>query len=53
MDKDAIISDAIDYVNRLFEGNSDGHGADHAMRVYHNTQVILAEYPEATISSFF
>ena len=47
MNKYAIISDAIDYVKELFAGNSDGHGADHTMRVYHNAQVIVAEYPEA------
>ena len=42
-----IIRDAIDYVNELFAGNSDGHGADHTMRVYHNAKMIIAEYPEA------
>lgn len=42
-----IIKDAIDYVKDLFDGNSDGHGADHTMRVYHNAQMIIAEYPEA------
>ncbi len=47
MDKDRIINEAIDYVNELFAGNSDGHGADHTMRVYHNAQMISAEYPEA------
>lgn len=47
MDKDKIIIDAIDYVKELFAGNSDGHGADHTMRVYHNTRMIIAEYPEA------
>ncbi len=47
MDKDRIIHDAIDYVKELFAGNSDGHGADHTMRVFHNAQMIIAEYPEA------
>ncbi len=32
-----IISEAVNYVTTLFAGNSDGHGADHTMRVYHNT----------------
>ena len=45
--QDTIISDAIDYVKELFAGNSDGHGADHTMRVYHNTQMILEKYPGA------
>lgn len=47
MDKDRIIEDAIEYVKELFEGNSDGHGADHTMRVFHNAQVIMEAYPEA------
>ena len=47
MNKDTIISEAIDYVNELFDGNSDGHGADHTMRVYRNTQILMEAYPEA------
>lgn len=47
VEQDKIISDAIGYVKELFAGNSDGHGADHTMRVYHNAQMILAEYTEA------
>ncbi|WP_035786233.1 HD domain-containing protein [Butyrivibrio sp. XPD2002] len=46
MNKDTIISDAIEYVNKLFQGNSDGHGADHTMRVYHNAKAIIEGYPE-------
>ena len=42
-----IINDAIDYISELFAGNSDGHGADHTMRVYHNVQILLEAYPEA------
>ena len=41
MSEDTIISEASDYVKELFPGNSDGHGADHTMRVYHNAQKIL------------
>ena len=47
MSKDTIISEASDYVRQLFAGNSDGHGADHTMRVYHNAQKIMETYPEA------
>ena len=47
MEQDTIIRDAIDYISDLFAGNSDGHGADHTMRVYHNAQMIISEYPEA------
>ena len=42
-----IINDAIDYISELFAGNSDGHGADHTMRVYHNVHILLEAYPEA------
>lgn len=45
--EDTIISEASDYVRELFAGNSDGHGADHTMRVYHNAQKIMETYPEA------
>ena len=47
MSKDTIISEASDYVRELFAGNSDGHGADHTMRVYRNAQKIMEAYPEA------
>ena len=47
MSSEMIISEAIEYVNKLVAGNSDGHGADHTMRVYHNTQVLREAYPEA------
>ncbi len=47
MSSDMIISEAIEYVNKLFAGNSDGHGADHTMRVYHNAQILMEAYPEA------
>lgn len=47
LDKDTIIKHAIGYVKKLFAGNSDGHGADHTMRVYHNAQMIMEAFPEA------
>ena len=47
LDKNTIIKDAIGYVKKLFAGNSDGHGADHTMRVYHNAQMIVEAFPEA------
>lgn len=47
MSEDTIISEASDYVRELFAGNSDGHGADHTMRVYHNAHKIMEIYPEA------
>ena len=44
-----IIDETIEYVKELFEGNSDGHGADHTMRVYRNAQAIMESYPEADL----
>ena len=42
------ISDAAaDYVRALFEGNADGHGYDHAMRVYGNAMLIAETEPTA------
>lgn len=32
--KEVIISEAIEYITRLFEGNSGGHDFEHSMRVY-------------------
>ena len=31
-----IIENAIKYINELFRDNTDGHDADHSIRVYHN-----------------
>lgn len=47
MFQDEIILQAIEYVKRIFEGNSDGHDALHTMRVYKNAQFILESCPEA------
>ena len=38
-----LITAAITYVKDLFEGNSDGHGFDHTMRVYNNAMEIARE----------
>lgn len=40
-----LIDEAIEFIERLFEGNSDGHGVDHAMRVYHNAMLIARTEP--------
>ncbi|MBE5841495.1 MAG: HD domain-containing protein [Butyrivibrio sp.] len=47
MSESEIISKAVEYVRELFAGNSDGHGADHTMRVYYNAKKIMESYPEA------
>lgn len=41
---DEIIKKAIDYVENIFIGNSDGHGADHSLRVYNNALNIRKAY---------
>lgn len=35
-----IIENAIEYVNKLFRNNTDGHDAAHSIRVYHNAVYI-------------
>lgn len=42
-----IIEKAVQYIKKLFEGNSDGHDAQHTLRVYKNVQLISESYPEA------
>lgn len=39
-----IIKKTIDYVENIFDGNSDGHGADHSLRVYNNALKIRKAY---------
>lgn len=39
-----IIKRAIEYVENIFDGNSDGHGADHSLRVYNNALKIKKAY---------
>ena len=41
---DEIIKRAIDYLENIFDGNSDGHGADHSLRVYNNALNIRKVY---------
>jgi uncharacterized protein len=47
MNKEDIIQQAVEYIKLLFAGNSDGHDAEHTMRVYRNAQFILESYTEA------
>ena len=35
-----VVEEAIEFIEKLFDGNSDGHGIDHAMRVYRNAMII-------------
>lgn len=41
---DDIIKKAIEYLENIFNGNSDGHGADHSLRVYNNALSIRKAY---------
>lgn len=41
---DDIIKKAIEYLENIFNGNSDGHGADHSLRVYNNASLIRKAY---------
>ena len=45
--QEGIICKAIEYVKTLFSGNSDGHDANHTLRVYKNVQLLSESYPEA------
>ena len=43
---DKNIKAAIEYIDSVFNGNSDGHDMDHSMRVYRNAMSIAEGYPE-------
>ena len=40
-----LISDAKDYIAKLFEGYSDGHDLEHSMRVFSNAVAIACKEP--------
>jgi hypothetical protein len=40
-----LISDAKDYIAKLFEGHSDGHDLDHSLRVFSNAVSIARKEP--------
>ncbi|MBQ9250486.1 MAG: HD domain-containing protein [Oscillospiraceae bacterium] len=46
---EGIIAAAMDYIQGLFENNSDGHDADHSIRVYQNARKIAEDYPESNL----
>jgi uncharacterized protein len=41
--KKTIISNAIKYIQKVFDNNSDGHDTDHSLRVYHNALSISSK----------
>ena len=46
MRNETLIDTTISYIKALFEGSSDGHDADHSLRVYKNALTIASNYPE-------
>lgn len=46
MQAESIVDEAIRFIDGLFHGNSDGHGFDHTMRVFH-TAMLIAEAEKA------
>ncbi len=41
-----VINAAIDYIKALFKDNSDGHDAEHSIRVFQNALMIAEDHPE-------
>lgn len=46
MEKEHMVEEAIVYIRSLFQGNSDGHGADHTLRVYRTAMKIAESEPD-------
>ena len=46
---DKLIEEAKKYINEIFKDNSDGHDANHSLRVYNNALQIAKEYPECNM----
>ena len=44
-----IIDAAKEYIRSLFANNTDGHDAQHSIRVYHNAQKIAQAYPNCNL----
>ena len=44
-----IINAAKDYIKSLFADNTDGHDAQHSIRVYHNALKIAKAYPDCNL----
>ena len=37
---DGVTRDAVEYIRKLFDGNADGHGTEHTLRVWRNAMMI-------------
>ncbi len=46
-----LISDAVDYIAKLFEGHSDGHDLDHSLRVFSNAVAIARKEPPSDMEA--
>ena len=46
---EGIIEQALEYIKKLFQNNSDGHDAAHSIRVYTNARKIAEEYPKCDL----
>lgn len=44
-----LIEEAKVYIQEIFKNNSDGHDANHSLRVYKNALQIAKEYPECNM----
>ena len=47
LSEEQTVLEAQAYIRELFRGNADGHGYDHALRVYRNALLIAETEPEA------
>lgn len=45
----SVINSAIQYIKTLFQSNSDGHDAQHTLRVYHNALLISESEPDCNL----
>ncbi|MBQ9239501.1 MAG: HD domain-containing protein [Treponema sp.] len=45
----SVINSAIQYIKALFQNNSDGHDAQHTLRVYHNALLISESEPNCNL----
>ena len=48
--EEKIIAAAKDYIRDLFKNNSDGHDANHSLRVYQNACKIARGYPDSNLT---
>ena len=47
--EDKIVEEAICYIRELFKDNSDGHDAEHSLRVHKNAIRIAKDYQDCNL----